>query len=72
MSVDGQLIVSNGSTPGAHQIYTQDGQITISADHDSIRFEQNPEPVARRGMTAPPFRRDPPPSPSRAIPPKAS
>lgn len=70
MSVDGQLVVSNGSTPGAHQIYTQDGQITISADHDSIRFEQNPEPVAPPRDDGPAFPPRPATQPEPGDPPK--
>lgn len=59
MSVDGQLMVFNGSKPGTHQIQTQNGQITVTANHDDIQFETNPpvvEPPRHVGPEVP----DPP------------
>lgn len=71
MSAEGQLMVVDGtSEPGMHQIYTQNGQITLSATHDKARFEEDPLPVAPPKDESPDLPEKPAEPPRPGDPPK--
>lgn len=71
MSSEGQLMVIDGfSEPETHQIYTQNGQITISDKYSKIKFEQNPDPVAPPQDDGPALPNKPAEQPEPGDPPK--